>query len=161
MHGVDLGQFGEGRHRVPGRLVPEPVGGDRVLGPDDRRADTQVGVQHREAVAQALRDRGLRVRENVGLSKFRIDIAVGPSGSDEWTTAILLDGPGWAARTTSNDRDVLPPAVLRMMGWPSVKRIWLPAWQEEHDRILDEIEEAETAIESFQSSLTPPPDALY
>jgi hypothetical protein len=98
--------------------------------------------RHREAVAQALRDRGLQVRENVGLSKFRIDIAVGPSGSDEWTTAILLDGPGWAARTTSNDRDVLPPAVLRMMGWPSVKRIWLPAWQEERDRILDEIEEA-------------------
>jgi len=98
--------------------------------------------RHREAVAQALRDRGLRVRENVGLSKFRIDIAVGPSESDEWTTAVLLDGPDWAARTTSNDRDVLPAAVLRMMGWPSVQRIWLPSWLEERDRILDEIEEA-------------------
>ena len=30
-----------------------------------------------------------------------------------------------------------------------------------HIARFDEIEEAETAIESFQSSLTPPPDALY
>lgn len=44
--------------------------------------------------------------------------------------AILLDGPEWAERRTTNDRDGLPTAVLQhIMGWPMVMRIWLPSWR--------------------------------
>lgn len=84
--------------------------------------------RHRDDVAAALRAEGLSVTTGVGLSDFKVDLAVGPPGKPP-VLAILLDGPDWAARRTTNDRDGLPTAVLQhIMGWPMVMRIWLPSW---------------------------------
>lgn len=99
--------------------------------------------RHRSEIADALRARGLRVAENVGLSSFRIDLAVGRPDEDEWAVAVLLDGPGWASRATVYDRDALPPTVLtNAMGWPVVKRLWFPMWLYARDEALDDIERA-------------------
>ena len=108
---------------------------------------------HRAEIAGALRRRGLRVRENVGLSKFRIDIAVGVVGAADWDVAVLLDGPGWAARRTVYDRDALPPNVLTIMGWPRIVRVWLPSWIQEPQRVLDQIAAAVEAA----NAVPPPP----
>jgi hypothetical protein len=96
---------------------------------------------HRRAIARALEDRGLTVTENVGLSKFRVDLAVGLPESTGWTVAVLLDGPGWAERSTVFDRDALPAQVLKMMGWPKVVRVWLPSWIQEPNRVINDIVE--------------------
>ncbi|MEO6122793.1 MAG: DUF4011 domain-containing protein [Ilumatobacteraceae bacterium] len=109
---------------------------------------------HRRAVAAALRARGLRVAENVGLSTFRVDLAVGMPDRDDWQVAILLDGPGWAARSTVYDRDALPVSVLTVMGWQRVLRVWLPSWLQEPQRVLDDIV---AAVDAAQHAPEPPP----
>jgi hypothetical protein len=116
---------------------------------------------HRTAIATALRERGLRVQENVGLSSFRIDIAVAGPDDDEWLVAVLLDGPGWAARRTVFDRDALPSTVLRnAMGWARVERIWFPSWTQEPDAVLARIERAVSEAREEAEITDPPPAAV-
>ncbi|HEY7814607.1 MAG TPA: AAA domain-containing protein, partial [Nakamurella sp.] len=103
--------------------------------------------RHRDEIAAALRDRGMPVATNVGLSDFTLDLAVGrqravgqdrdPEGA---SIAVLLDGPSWAGRRTVGDRDGLPVDVLsRLMGWPVVRRVWLPEWLHDRDGVLDRL----------------------
>ncbi len=121
---------------------------------------------HRSEIADALRERGLKVRENVGLSDFRIDLAVGRPESDDWAVAVLLDGPGRATRSTVYDRDALPASVLhRAMGWRRVERVWFPMWLNARDEVLADIERAvELAVSPPEvdalpeSELAPPSD---
>ena len=98
---------------------------------------------HRGELADALRERGLKVRENVGLSDFRSDLAVGRAEDDDWSVAVLLDGPGWATRATGYDRDALPASVPHgAMGWRRVERVWFPMWLNARDEVLADIERA-------------------
>ncbi len=123
-------------------------------------ASSTAPARHRDEIADALRERGVRVRTDVGLSAFRVDLAVGPSDSEDWTVAVLLDGPAWSSRATVYDRDALPVHVLAMMGWPRVVRVWLPSWLQERDRVLDEIVAATRRPEPPAVSvvdLPPPP----
>lgn len=95
---------------------------------------------HREDVAKALRDRGLNVEENLGLSDFRIDIAVRSKKDDRFAMAVLLDNEPWSQRQTVGDRDQLPVSVLRgLMGWKSVFRVWLPEWLTDREAVLDRV----------------------
>ncbi|NQX12374.1 DUF4011 domain-containing protein [Microbacteriaceae bacterium VKM Ac-2855] len=93
-------------------------------------AQTATTDRHREEIAKALRERGFAVQTDVGLSDFRVDLAVAsPGAAESPVLAVLLDGPAWAARRTVADRDGLPLEVLsRLMHWPSVQRVWLPEW---------------------------------
>jgi hypothetical protein len=104
------------------------------------RAATSTDL-HREDLAEALRARGLEVRTNVGLSDFKVDLAVSPAGQPGGaTTAVLLDGPGWAQRGTVADRDALPVEVLGgLMHWPAVERVWLPEWLADREGVLDRL----------------------
>ncbi|MBB2923541.1 DUF4011 domain-containing protein [Cellulomonas cellasea] len=97
--------------------------------------------RHREQVADALRERGIAVRTDVGLSDFRVDLALADAATPERPlVAVLLDGPGWAARRTVGDRDGLPTEVLsRMLRWPAVERVWLPAWLATPGDVLDHL----------------------
>lgn len=98
--------------------------------------------RHQDNVAERLRDAGLLVKTDVGISGFRVDIAVYAAG-DESTAilGILLDGQRWSSRETVSDRDALPVSFLEgRMGWPRITRMWLPSWirhpEEEINRIL-------------------------
>ena len=78
------------------------------------------------------------------MSDFKVDISLASLDTpDRPSMAILLDSPAWAARRTAGDRDGLPGDVLtRMMRWPSVQRVWLPAWISDPDGVLDKLEMA-------------------
>ncbi len=106
--------------------------------------------RHREEIAEALRREGLAVETSVGLSEFRIDLVVtDPARGDRSALAVLLDGPGWARRTTTGDRDGLPDQVLRgIMGWPAVHRVWLPEWLGDRAAALQRVIEALAAVDS-------------
>jgi hypothetical protein len=106
--------------------------------------------RHRDEIAAALRDRGLSVHTNVGLSEFTLDLAVGvPDAGDQARVAVLLDGPSWAARRTVGDRDGLPIDVLcRLMGWSRVERIWLPEWLQDRAGVLDRLHAAAIDVSS-------------
>lgn len=97
--------------------------------------------KHLEDVAVTLRAAGLEVRENVGLSDFVVDLAVAEPASDTWI-AVLLDGPGWADRASVGDRETLPPAVLKDMGWPHVERIWMPTWLRDRESVVASVKAA-------------------
>ncbi|WP_298992781.1 DUF3320 domain-containing protein [uncultured Pseudokineococcus sp.] len=97
--------------------------------------------RHREDIAEALRERGYVVRTDVGLSSFTIDLSVARADApDVPVLAVLLDGPAWAQRRTTGDRDGLPRDVLsRMLRWPAVERVWLPAWLDDAGAVVDRL----------------------
>ncbi|MDN5765767.1 MAG: DUF4011 domain-containing protein [Humibacillus sp.] len=116
-----------------------------VSGPSSlpQRAALARGVdRHRDDIADALRDRGYVVTTDVGLSDFRVDLAVARSDAPlRPVAAVLLDSPTWAGRGTVGDRDGLPQDVLsRMLRWNHVARIWLPAWLDDREQVLDDFE---------------------
>jgi hypothetical protein len=84
----------------------------------------------RKQILNALRDAGLNAVEEVGLSDFKVDIAIyDPKDSTKALLGILLDGPRWNSRETVSDRDCLSVTLLRdRMGWPAIERIWLASW---------------------------------
>ncbi|WP_344803853.1 DUF4011 domain-containing protein [Microlunatus ginsengisoli] len=106
------------------------------------RARSEVAVdRHAEQIAAALRAAGCVVQTEVGLSEFLIDLAVAAPGRGETPTlAVLLDGPAWAARVTTGDRDGAPVSVLsEIMGWPGIARVWLPAWLSDPDAVVRDL----------------------
>jgi hypothetical protein len=115
--------------------------------PRDARSFS-VPDRHREEIASALRERGLVVRTDVGLSDFKVDLAVSrPSDPESPVLAVLLDGPAWARRGTVGDRDGLPFEVLcQMLHWPVVERVWLPSWLAARDAVLDRLVDAVSSV---------------
>ncbi|WP_083403522.1 DUF3320 domain-containing protein [Curtobacterium sp. MCBA15_016] len=105
------------------------------------RDDAMLTDRHRDEIASELQARGLAVQTDVGLSDFKVDIAVAhPSSPTEPLLAVLLDTPAWAARATVADRDALPLEVLEnLMHWPSVRRVWMPHWLADRDVVIDSI----------------------
>nr|WP_246376478.1 DUF4011 domain-containing protein [Conyzicola lurida] len=97
--------------------------------------------RHREEIAGALRDRGLVVTTDVGLSDFRIDLSIAaPDDPTQPLVAVLLDNEAWARRATVADRDGLPDSVLRhLMKWPGVSRVWMPDWLENRADVVDRL----------------------
>ncbi|MGY4860116.1 DUF4011 domain-containing protein [Cryobacterium sp. AP23] len=110
--------------------------------------------RHREEIAESLRERGFAVQTDVGLSDFRVDLSVAPTGAPEHPMmAVLLDGPTWAARRTVSDRDGLPVEVLsRLMGWPAVERVWMPEWLGDRDAVLDRLAERLDALDAARQA---------
>ena len=100
--------------------------------------------RHRDEIAEALRARGYGVRTDVGMSDFRVDVAVALQDSPEQPVlAILLDGENWRERRTVADRDGLPIDVLQgLMHWPGVERVWLPEWLQHRDETIKRLEGA-------------------
>lgn len=86
--------------------------------------------RHRDDIASALRETGLTVSTDVGLSDFRVDIVIAdPEKPEQPLMAVLLDGLEWFGRPTVADRDGLPLDVLaNLMHWPAVERVWMPEW---------------------------------
>jgi hypothetical protein len=101
---------------------------------------------HLTDIAQALRDTGLKVAEHFGLSRFKVDLAVGQPDEPGWRLAVLLDGPAWADAGSTFEREVLPVQILRTVRkWRAVARVWLPAWLSERERVLGELVAAANA----------------
>jgi predicted DNA-binding WGR domain protein/very-short-patch-repair endonuclease len=111
----------------------------------------------RQAMAEALRQRGHIVHEQVGRSQFRCDLAiVDPAGGD-YQLAILLDGPDQAVADT-RERYVFRPGVLRGFGWQVIDvpgRDWLRAPEAVLARIDAALQgrevDAQTALDALES----------
>ena len=108
--------------------------------------------RHRVDVAEALVAAGLPAIQEVGLSDFKVDVALMGAGKNPSAVlGILLDGPRWNSRTTVSDRDSLPVALLTSrMGWPAIERIWLPNW------LRDKSGEIARIKETYEAALKAP-----
>ena len=129
--------------RAAGALGDQDESGRRVA----------IRDRHRDDTAMALRNAGLHVMSDVGLSNFRLDLVLArPSTPDRPLLPVLLDGESWKQRNTVSDRDVLPVEVLEnLMGWPTVARIWWPMWLQNRDEVISKIvAEVDRAEERLQ-----------
>lgn len=101
-------------------------------------------------LAAALEGRGLVVEQGVGLSRFKVDLALRrPEDELGWRVGVIADGPDWAALTTVTDRDGAPALLGSIMGWPRVERVWLPAWLRDRDDVLDALVQAVDEVGPF------------
>lgn len=105
-------------------------------------ADNMVSVSHNsvaERIAQELGKRGFKTKLGVGRSQFRVDIAVvDPERADRYLLGIMLDGDSYYATKTMRDREIVQPAVLRLLKW-KVMRVWTLDWFERPQEVIDSI----------------------
>lgn len=80
------------------------------------------------AIYRFLSEKEYKVRQYVGCSGYKIDIAVEhPELPDEFVAGIECDGMSYASARTVRDRDRLRGAVLKNMGW-NLYRVWSTEW---------------------------------
>lgn len=81
-----------------------------------------------EAIATALGAKGWEVRTQIGVSGFRIDLAVvHPDHAGIYLSGVECDGATYHSSATARDRDKVRQAVLEGLGW-SILRIWSTDW---------------------------------
>jgi very-short-patch-repair endonuclease len=92
-----------------------------------------------DAVATALRDRDLMVDQQVGASKFRIDLAIRDRrASSRYVLGIECDGATYHSTRTARDRDIRRQRVLESMGW-HIHRVWSTDWFHDRDRAIERV----------------------
>ncbi len=80
------------------------------------------------AICRALQAQGWHCLSNLGVSGYRIDIAIAhPEQPGSMLAGIVLDSPSYAAAATARDRDVLRESVLHGLGW-NICHIWALDW---------------------------------
>jgi hypothetical protein len=116
---------------------------DDKSGFDSIKSQEEKVDRHRRDIMAALQDAGLPVAEEIGMSDFKVDIAIqDPKDPNKSLVGILLDGERWNDRKTVSDRDSLPVnLLLNRMGWQAIDRIWLPAWIRDRQGEINRIKE--------------------
>lgn len=90
-------------------------------------------------IAKALAEKGFETKTCIGLSEFKIDIAViDPNDQSNYILALLLDGDTYLATQTSRDREIVQPSVLNNLNW-NVARIWSVDWFRQPDVVINRI----------------------
>lgn len=82
-----------------------------------------------DSIAKFIQSQGFKVKQYVGCSGYRIDIAVEhPSNLiEQFVAGVECDGFSYASAKTSRDRDRLRSSVLKNMGW-NMYRVWSAEW---------------------------------
>lgn len=98
------------------------------------------------AVEQSLVAKGYRVARQVGVSGYRIDLAI---LSDDGTKdlGIECDGATYHSTPAARDRDWLRQKVLEGLGW-KIHRVWSTAWVRNPEAELARIEAALAVAQS-------------
>jgi len=94
-----------------------------------------------EAVLAALRGRGHRVDAQVGVSGYRIDLAILSQDGAGYDLGIECDGATYHRSPAARDRDWLRQQVLEGLGW-RIHRVWSTAWIRDQESEIAAIEEA-------------------
>ncbi len=119
--------------------------GPKTLGDGASTADGGPAVTDaafEEAVAAALASRGWQVVRQVGVSRFRIDMAVvDPDRPADFLLGIECDGESYHGSATARDRDRVRQDVLTGLGWKLV-RLWSIDWWLDTHSALDRIDAA-------------------
>lgn len=97
-------------------------------------------------ICKFLEARGYRVKQYVGNSEYKIDIAVEhPDYPGCYVAGIECDGNSYFMARTTRDREYLRKSILEQMGW-KMFRVWSAEWINNKDgeqkRLLDFIADA-------------------
>lgn len=81
-----------------------------------------------EQIAEALRTYGYKVNTKIGSSDFKIDLGViDPDTPERYRLGIICDGEEYYRLKTARDREIVRPAVLKMLGW-KLMHVWSLEW---------------------------------
>ncbi len=96
-----------------------------------------------EAVVESrLREKGYQIRKQVGLSEYRVDLAVvNPDKPQNYLLGIEFDGPMYSTGETARHRDRLRVDMLLDRGW-NLHRVWALDFEADPDREIGRIEAA-------------------
>lgn len=93
-----------------------------------------------EAVIRALTQRGYKCVPQVGVSNYRIDVAVcHPDRPGEYLIGIECDGAPYHSGKSVRDRDRIRQQILEGLGW-RIGRIWSTDWYRDSDRQIGRID---------------------
>jgi len=107
-----------------------------------------------DAVAEALRDRGLLVAQQVGASEYRIDLAIrDPRDPSRYLLGVECDGATYHSAKTARDRDLLRQEVLRGQGW-RLYRVWSTDWFRDREKATEGV------LRAIQRALETPHDSV-
>lgn len=134
--------------RGPVALAAETSGGDGLY---DSPFEEEVG--------EALERAGHIVRRQVGVSRFRIDLAiVDPDQPGRYLLGIECDGAAYHSAKTARDRDRLRQEILEGLGW-TFHRIWSTDWirhpDREFDKLIARIEEVRAVPRTHPTGMFP------
>ncbi len=92
-----------------------------------------------QSICTALQDKGWNCISNLGVSGYRIDIAIADKHNPgNMLAGIVLDGPAYAGAATARDRDILRESVLEALGW-NLLHIWALDWWRDPQAYAEQI----------------------
>ncbi len=111
------------------------------------------------SVYEALIQRGLSLKKQVGVSDYRIDLAVfDPNQPGHFLLGIECDGEMYHSGATARDRDRLRQEVLEGLGW-RIHRIWSRDWindpEHEIQKVLQALDQAVTNPGTIKTPAAP------
>ena len=112
------------------------------------------------AVYDALREKGLEVDRQVGVSSYRIDLAIrDPERPGRYILGVECDGATYHSAIVARDRDRLRQEILERLGW-NIHRVWSTDWirnrRESIQRILDKVERLRRKADESDNPNEPP-----
>lgn len=106
-----------------------------VIAGEDVEADSPFELE----VKRALEERGYEVKKQVGVSGFKIDLAIiNPKTKTDYILGIECDGASYHSSYSARVNDRLREDILRRLGW-DIYRIWSQHWITHREKILDDI----------------------
>ncbi len=111
------------------------------------------------SVYEALTQGGLSLKKQVGVSGYRIDLAViDPQQPGRFLLGIECDGAMYHSGATARDRDRLRQEVLEGLGW-RIHRIWSSDWindpESEIQKVLQVLRQAVAKPGAIQTPAAP------
>ena len=102
------------------------------------------------AVLAALRSRGHGIDAQVGVSGYRIDLAIKSEDGEGYDLGIECDGATYHSSPTARDRDWQRQKVLEGLGW-HIHRVWSREWVRDPETEIVAIEQALQRARSHRS----------
>lgn len=143
---LDLARTGKLGVRHLKAFLDYAARGPAALAAPDRGSAGDAESPFEEAVAIALAARGWTVVPQVGVSAFRIDLAVQhPEQPGRYLAGIECDGATYHRSATARDRDKVREEVLRGLGW-KILRVWSTDWWRDAEGAVKALDEALKAL---------------
>jgi very-short-patch-repair endonuclease len=132
------------------------LNGPRVLAEQAIPTGLEPDSPFEVAVIKALRDRGWQVVPQVGVSGYRIDMAIiNRHQPGNFLLGIECDGATYHSAPSARDRDRLRQLILEGLGW-KIHRIWSTDWWFNSEiplkALLDKITKLDSEAEKLVNS---------
>ena len=91
-----------------------------------------------EEVCNYLRDNGMTVDTQIGVSGYKIDMGLRLENTSKYLLAIECDGRTYHSSKNARDRDILRQEILENLGW-KFYRIWSTDWYRNNEKAKEDL----------------------